>query len=53
MRRLTVEGDGVGWHQRDPRSSGVQHLVVAFPVPLLADLPASGIPLGPAMDNLP
>ena len=53
MRRLPVEGDGVGWHQRDSRRSGVQHLVVVVLVALLVDLPVSGILPGAAMNDPP
>ena len=53
MRRLPVEGDGVGRHQRNTRRSGAQHLVAVVPVALLADVPVSGILPGAAMNDPP
>ena len=39
MRRVPVEGDGVRRYQRNSRRTGAQHLAMAVPVTLLADVP--------------
>ena len=53
MRRLSVEGDGVGRHQCNTRRSGAQYIVVVVPVALLADMPVSGVLSGAAMNDPP